>query len=215
MNRNFKDMLSQKGSMMVEALAMLGLISMVTPVLYKKAAERTTELQDINSATYMRTLSQSLDDYIQDNYSILSQEESVVIPVASEDIASYLPYGFNVNGSKLFDAYHINIIRDNRGEVEGRSVVNLTGIITAPISLDERDTTRETRKAKIASMIGANGGVRKGDNFTGVLGGWEIPVNALGLPDDDELAVTSVHAITSGGSADSEHVLYRDDSREI
>ena len=43
--------ISEQGSMMVEALAMLGLITMVTPVLYKKAAERTTELQDINTAT--------------------------------------------------------------------------------------------------------------------------------------------------------------------
>lgn len=214
MNRNFKDMLSQKGSMMVEALAMLGLISMVTPVLYKKAAERTTELQDINSATYMRTLSQSLDDYIQDNYSDLSQESSDVITIDNSDIQSYLPYGFNVNGSKLFDDYDISVIRDVHN-IDGREVVNLTGVITAPISIAANDSTRETRKAKIASMIGANGGVKRGDNFTGVLGGWEIPVGSLGLDADypDSVAVTSVHAITSGGSADSEHVLYRDDSR--
>lgn len=215
MNRNFKDMLSQKGSMMVEALAMLGLISMVTPVLYKKAAERTTELQDINSATYMRTLSQSLDDYIQDNYSDLSQESSDVIAIDNSDIQSYLPYGFNVNGSKLFDDYNISVIRDVHN-IDGREVVNLTGVITAPISIAANDSTRETRKAKIASMIGANGGVKRGDNFTGVLGGWEIPVGSLGLDADypDSVAVTSVHAITSGGSAaDSEHVLYRDDSR--
>ncbi len=215
MNRNFKDMLSQKGSMMVEALAMLGLISMVTPVLYKKAAERTTELQDINSATYMRTLSQSLDDYIQDNYSDLSQESSDVIAIDNSDIQSYLPYGFNVNGSKLFDDYNISVIRDVHN-IDGREVVNLTGVITAPISIAANDSTRETRKAKIASMIGANGGVKRGDNFTGVLGGWEIPVGSLGLDADypDSVAVTSVHAITSGGSAaDSEHVLYRDNSR--
>ena len=56
MLKKLNSLLGQKGSMMVEALAMLGLISMVTPVLYKKAAERTTELQDINTATQMRTL---------------------------------------------------------------------------------------------------------------------------------------------------------------
>ena len=44
MLKKLNSLLGQKGSMMVEALAMLGLISMVTPVLYKKAAERTTEL---------------------------------------------------------------------------------------------------------------------------------------------------------------------------
>ena len=67
MTNNLK-LTGQKGSMMVEALAMLGLIAMVTPVLYKKAAERTTELQDINAAAQMRTISKALDDYIKDNY---------------------------------------------------------------------------------------------------------------------------------------------------
>jgi hypothetical protein len=33
----------QKGSLMVEALALLALITMVTPILYKKSAERTIE----------------------------------------------------------------------------------------------------------------------------------------------------------------------------
>ena len=37
------------GSLMIEAMAMLALIAMVTPILYKKAAERTTELKDINA----------------------------------------------------------------------------------------------------------------------------------------------------------------------
>ena len=41
MLRKINELRGQKGSMMVEAIAMLGLISMVTPVIYKKAAERT------------------------------------------------------------------------------------------------------------------------------------------------------------------------------
>ena len=50
MLRKINELRGQKGSMMVEAIAMLGLISMVTPVIYKKAAERTNEMQDINAA---------------------------------------------------------------------------------------------------------------------------------------------------------------------
>ncbi len=60
MLKDFREMMGQKGSMMVEALAMLGLISMVTPMLYKKAAERTTELADINAAAAARTLSSAM-----------------------------------------------------------------------------------------------------------------------------------------------------------
>ena len=59
---------SQKGSIMIEALAMLGLIAMVTPVLYRKAAERTSELQDINVASQIRMVSQAVDAYLKDHY---------------------------------------------------------------------------------------------------------------------------------------------------
>ena len=59
---------SQKGSIMLEALAMLGLIAMVTPVLYRKAAERTTELRDINVASQIRMVSQAVDAYLYGQY---------------------------------------------------------------------------------------------------------------------------------------------------
>ena len=48
--------INEAGTMLVEAMAMLGLIAMVTPILYKKAAERTTELQDINASNQLRIL---------------------------------------------------------------------------------------------------------------------------------------------------------------
>ena len=61
---------NQKGSLLIEAMAMLGLIAMVTPMLYRKAAERTSELQDINAAGQMRVLSNAVDTYLRDNYEI-------------------------------------------------------------------------------------------------------------------------------------------------
>ena len=48
--------INETGTLLVEALAMLGLISMVTPVLYKKASERTVELQDINASSQLRAI---------------------------------------------------------------------------------------------------------------------------------------------------------------
>ena len=42
MNNNIKKYsIAQKGGLMIEALAMLGLIAVVTPTMYKKSAERT------------------------------------------------------------------------------------------------------------------------------------------------------------------------------
>ena len=60
------------GSLMIEAMAMLALIAMVTPILYKKAAERTTELKDINAASQMRVMISAVDNYIKDHYAEFS-----------------------------------------------------------------------------------------------------------------------------------------------
>ena len=46
--RNFNKSILQRGGLMIEALAMLGLIAVVTPTMYKKSAERTMEVEDIN-----------------------------------------------------------------------------------------------------------------------------------------------------------------------
>ena len=115
------NIVSDAGTLMIEALAMLALISMVTPILYKKAAERTLELQDINAASQMRVMSKAVDDYIRDNFADITggrtvvnncggtagsvdysgfvdggkpkDEASKVIPV--EHLCDYLPYGFD------------------------------------------------------------------------------------------------------------------------
>ena len=111
MSKNRFAKLNELGSLMVEAMAMLALISMVTPILYRKAAERTTELQDINAAGQMRSLIKAVDDYVRDNYNAIVAgervENSANNSVNYSDLVSggkktinithfrdYLPYGF-------------------------------------------------------------------------------------------------------------------------
>lgn len=77
MQKQLKSKLNELGSLMIEAMAMLALISMVTPILYKKSAERTTELQDINAASEVRALIKSLDDYVSDHYDDIIQGKTV------------------------------------------------------------------------------------------------------------------------------------------
>ena len=204
--------ISQQGSMMVEALAMLGLITMVTPILYKKAAERTTELQDINTATQMRTLSKALDDFIQDNYNDIADGPEGELSIDKADIVPYLPYNFNIDESKLFDEYQFALRNEliNAGTDKEHSAI--TGVVLAPVSAD----IPMLRASKIASMVGANGGVVRSNEIQGVQGGWSASLGDFGFGNapDGSLATSSVHAVTSaGGGADSKHVLYRDDSK--
>ena len=80
---------SQLGSMMIEALAMLALIAMVTPILYRKTAERTTELQDINTAGELRSIIKAVDDYVAANYDAISQRGSVTNSCGTQSYANF------------------------------------------------------------------------------------------------------------------------------
>lgn len=209
---------AERGSMMVEALAMLGLITMVTPVLYKKAAERTTELQDINTASQMRTISKALDDYISDNYTDLSAGDLGAVAIDKNDILPYLPYGFDINNSKMFDEFQFAI----RNELIDAGTPKEHSAITGTILAKSDSGVPMMRAAKIASMIGANGGVVNNNRVQGVQGGWGGEVSDFfgegANVANGSLAVSSVHAVTSaggGGEVESDHVLYRDDSHGV
>ncbi len=199
MLRKTKELLGQKGGIMVEAIAMLGLISMVTPVLYKKAAERTTELQDINTATHMRTLSKALDGYIQDHYAEIADGGSSSVDVSN--IEPYLPLGFNAEQMKTFSNFQFSYT------VEG---VSPNATITGFVAATPYDGSLNTiRKNKIASMIGANGGIVNGSDIMGVQGGWSATTGDFNASDGDIVAISSSAITASSGNVSQEDVLYR------
>lgn len=61
----------ERGGLMIEALAMLGLIAVVTPTMYKKSAERTLEVEDINTATTVRTYMNAVEAFMNNEYGTL------------------------------------------------------------------------------------------------------------------------------------------------
>ena len=182
MLKHQKSKLNEIGSLMIEAMAMLALISMVTPILYKKSAERTTELQDINAASEVRALIKSLDDYVLDHYDDIIQGNTVnqnckTASVNYGDMAGttgestqkktininhfceYLPYGFldkdkEAQTSKTFSKNYQVVLKKIDGG-EGRKRVITAFLITEP---SDGGTFPKLRASRIASMIGSNGG---------------------------------------------------------
>lgn len=209
---------------MIEALALLGLISMVTPVMYKKAAERTTELQDINLATQMRTLNGALDEYVRNNISSLkangATKSATGLEVSSGEVLSFLPEGFNIDGMKYFDKDKMKFkVKQKVVDIGG---VNHSTFTTAVIAPSLNPVSR-TRAAKIASMIGVNGGIYDtraaagGNNIIGTQGAWGAKLSDWHTLGDDEtlhegtLMTISSDAITGSAPVDSSKVLYRVD----
>ncbi len=191
--RNILRKVNQAGSMMIEALAMLTLISLVTPTLYKKSAERTAELQDINTATHVRTLIKAVDSYTNANYQELLkdklQEPDASTIITEDTISEYLPYGYSFDSIRNFGSPIISIKR--QGE---------TDTLTSFVFLPKKGDINDLRASRIAAMVGANGGyIAQGGETKGVNGIW-------GLSKDETNALTdgdAPHASIAAASTDS------------
>ena len=226
---------SQKGSLMVEAMAMLALISMVTPVVYKKAAERTSELQDINAASQMRSIITSIDKYMKDNYVTMKKGETVKTECTGTDkdmnysafkaagdknitvdlnhFCEYLPYGLDTK-SKTFKDFSVAIKKEDTSS--GR--VMLTAVVVAKPTDEKMQMMRASR---IASMIGSNGGVVRDDtkpnqataNVQGTQGIWNLDLKDFGLAEQPSgtVVAASMQSVATS-SVGSEDVLYRVDT---
>lgn len=208
--KNFISKVNQTGSLMIEAMAMLALISLVTPTLYKKSAERTTELQDINTATHVRTIMKAVDNYVTANYQSLldnklrndgSVYEIDLNDDSSEDsIHDFFPYGYKFDDLKNFGMPKVMLKR------QGFS-------ITSFVQLPKKTDIGEMRAARIASMIGSNGGYVNSDkNALGVGGVWslnQVDLTSLGFDTNKgSVVVASSDAINSASTGALENDKY-------
>lgn len=208
--KNFISKVNQTGSLMIEAMAMLALISLVTPTLYKKSAERTTELQDINTATHVRTIMKAVDNYVTANYQSLLEDQlrndGAVFEVDLEHggttggIHDFFPYGYKFDDLKNFGMPKVMLKR------QGLS-------ITSFVQLPKKSDIGEMRAARIASMVGSNGGyVTDSKNAQGVGGVWSLTqadLDALGFDTNKgSVVVASSDAINSASSGALENEKY-------
>ena len=173
--RNFNKSILQRGGLMIEALAMLGLIAVVTPTMYKKSAERTMEVEDINTAATIRTITAAANDYVSANYSTIlgdmvkNNETSRKLNI--DDLEAYLPYGFDINHALYnYDGANIQL---SVSRPEGSN--NLTTLMLFPARMTENDGIGQERTSRIAALIGSNGGYVTDTNKARGIGGiWEL-----------------------------------------
>ena len=219
---NNKKSVIEKGGLMIEALAMLGLIAVVTPTMYKKSAERTMEVEDINTASSIRTYMNGLNSLLSANYiEIMEQIEeddetpkdikTLKITVgdtqteADKELPKYLPAGYNAE-KDLYNYGTPTFYVVRKGN-------NLTGIMTFPSKTDnEDDSIGQERTVRIASLIGSNGGYVRGDKARGVGGTWTFDKGTIGSPKDYSIVTSSADVVsssTSGQGGDNTKYLQR------
>lgn len=207
--RNFNKSILQQGGLMIEALAMLGLIAVVTPTMYKKSAERTMEVEDINTAATIRTINAAANDYVSANYATILgdmvKNNETNRKLNPEDLKTYLPYGFDIE--KALYNYDGNDIKISVARPAGSN--NLTTLMLFPAKMDADSGIGQERTARIAALIGSSGGyVTDSHKARGIGGIWKLEgddfTNNFGNADANTYSIVTASADTISASAGNE-----------
>ena len=212
----------ERGALMIEAIALLGLMTMMSPMVVRQTADRTVEMEDVAIAGQMKELKDALSNWIEANYASIkaacsaggtiavaggascanSADSHFAVPVAG--LAPYLPATyletvssgnnsttFRLRGNKLADGFDVGVraqcteaTNTSTGATCGSmgmdgvytglsstctcSRYKMTGVVLSngAAEIDDR------RAARIATMIGADGGfVRTSNMVNNVLSG--------------------------------------------
>lgn len=212
---NRKDKSEQRGTLMVEAIAMLGLIAIVTPTLYKKSAERLQEIQDINVASQARTMSQIVETFVRNHAALFRHLDSTspasVYEICEKDncadqsehldtflndgYSSAIPFGFMPDELKNFEKPRVFVVSESG---------NVVFYVVYP-SAGSNGNIGKKRTARLASLIGANGGFvdKASSQVLGTGGAWELDstmINEFNLPKEflkeNSIVVTNNEPIT-------------------
>ena len=170
----------QRGALMVEAIALLGLMTMISPMIVRQTSERTTEMEDVAVAGQMKTIKDALGNYIQADYTQIVKDNSNDNQLAefqqnipASKLASFLPASYMesgaIRGNKLAEGFDVGVRgfctekqNTGTGKVEDCTLggackctrYKIVGMIVSKSDTEIPDK----RAARVASMLGADGG---------------------------------------------------------
>lgn len=203
--RNLTNRIMQQGGLMIEALAMLGLIAVVTPTMYKKSAERTMEVEDINTATTVRTIMGAAESYVAANYATITSDmiknNQQVREIPMPNLDNYLPYKFDTDKALYnYNKPKVALVRQDN---------NLTVFVLFPAKNDADAGIGQERTARIAALVGSNGGyVNANKSARGVGGIWSLNTadfsNTFKDQDPNIYSLVTASADTISASAGNE-----------
>ncbi len=144
-----------KGSIVVEAIIMLGLIATLTPILYKQVSERREDIENINEANTLLLLKKAVNEYIEANKETLTTKTLAPIDI-----------GIDISG------YQIGIRKDSSGKID------------ALITGKANGAGNDLKAAKIASLLGVSAGIYSAQNTAkawGINGVWSEDIANYGF----------------------------------
>ncbi len=109
---------NERGALLMEAIALLGLMTMMSPMVVRQTAERTQEMEEVAVAGQIKDLKEALNNYITANYRDLADKNKTTREtkesVSPAQLAPYMPSslldGGNFRGNRLINDYKIGIL---------------------------------------------------------------------------------------------------------
>lgn len=193
---------NEAGAIMVEILAVLALIGVMGPMLFRQVLDRNKEISNVNMASEMRTIKEAVSAYIAadgaslgraclgesagassepkycNNINIDKEELTPFLPAGMDDVMDY----YTVKSYAYWVDYGTSGSPDPRPFVYAMVVSNGDG---QPQDWNFR------RAARVASLIGADGAVVVDGDYTGTSGAWALKVIDNQNIGSDSVAVTT------------------------
>ena len=150
------------GSILIEAVVMMGLIGALTPVLYTHVADRKEEMQNINKANTMLQLQRETEKFLKDDDS----RSSITF---TSNKATLTPSQIGLS-SALDNKYNIGLKKD--------------GNKISAVIVEKEGSGNDVKAAKVANLIGVSAGIKSAmdaNNAYGVNGLWKESLANYGL----------------------------------
>ncbi len=180
---------SQQGSIMLEVIAVLALMGVMGAMLFRQIYQRNQELHNIQMASEIRTVKEAFSAYIQAfRADLLGECGDVHLgdlqycdisnDALSDAISEYLPDGW-FSGNEPGDYYIFSLWTYKQSDATEKQIVY--GLVVPTEYTLPQTGWNFKRAARVALLIGADGGVYDTEITNGVIAGtlgtWQINVD--------------------------------------
>ena len=135
---------TDRGSLMLEAIALLGLMTLMSPMLVKQTSEKTQEVEEVTVAGQMKMLRDAAMSYIDANlgdlndtgassffgagYDASTNSQQMAKLINNNDLAKFLPAGFCITDgdncyfqNRLVQNYRASVVRQHSCDLRDSS----------------------------------------------------------------------------------------------
>ena len=183
---------NESGSMMLEIIAVLAILAIMTPIVYQQSLKRSREVSNVNMADEMRSVKNAVKAYLDANQETILQAcgspdklTNCTDYITISDIDPFFLRGTNYefgttytdNGDEdyIVQVYGTNTPYTVNAGTANEEMFYKPNLFAILSSRSQPADLKKGRAMKIASLVGAAGGIcDSNSNITGSYGSWGL-----------------------------------------